>query len=279
MQHFYGSRVLVLVVIALVILGCNIFDFASAPTPVPLASPTPTLPAPTVTRTPTPVGSVPVWWTSDLTLPAQTEFAGLVRGNPTWHTRDLNADKLRDEISVRANRAGYTTTVITKSQGAIYDVLLVKEHTAFAINILVGSDRTILTGSRVGVFHLKVSGETNIEVDLPMRARVDITPGSEISIGTSVPNPACRECEYFINIHIAPFKGAGTYDGKPGIAIIDLQVIPGTRFDQADYRWAQSCLVVVRDAQGGTFNCSGLQNVYDQSKRIDVSGSWQQPAE
>ncbi len=267
-----------LTLIMLTMLACNGINLASAPTPTPtLVAPFSTVPAPTTTRAPTPVGNVPTWWVSDIALPTSAEFNGVVRGNPTWSTLDLNADKLRDDFVRRANTAGYTTTLITKSQGAIYDILFVKGQAAFALNILVGSDKTILTGSRVGVFHLKISGNANLEVDLPMRARVDIAPGSEISIGTSIPNAQCRECEYFINIHIAPFKGAGTYDGKPGVAIIDLQVVPGVRFDQEDYRWAQSCVVIVRDAQGGSFDCRGLQNVYDQTKRIDVSGYWQQP--
>ncbi|MBI5301640.1 MAG: hypothetical protein HY868_05840 [Chloroflexi bacterium] len=266
--------------IAFVLFACGPLNLASAPTPEPTATArAPTQVAPTATRAPTPVGSVPAWWVSDVAMPTNIEFTGIVRGNATWSTTDLNADKLRDDFVRRAHTAGYATTVITKSQGAIYDILIVKESNAFALNILVGSDKTILTGSRVGVFHLKATGAANLEVDLPMRTRVDIAPGSEISIGTSIPNSQCRECEYFINIHIAPFKGAGTYDGKPGISIIDLQVIPGVRFDQEDYRWAQSCVVVVRDALGGTFDCRGLQNVYDQTKLIDVSGSWQQPAQ
>lgn len=282
---------LIIWITAFAMLACTIpFALATptalpAPTALPirpLVSPTPLLPtpavaSPTIVRAPTPVGSVPAWWTLELAMPQGAEFAGAARDTVMWKTRDLNADGLRDFFVRQAAIAGYTTTVITKSQSAIYDLLVVKGQNAFALNITVGSDTTIITGSRVGVFHLKVTGVANVEVDLPMRNRVDIAPGSEVSIGTSIPSSQCHDCEYFINIHIAPFKGAGTYDSKPGISIIDLQVIPGGALDKEDYRWAQSCVVIVRDAQGGTFECKGLQNVYDQSRKIDVSGSWQQP--
>lgn len=126
--------------------------------------------------------------------------------------------------------------------------------------------------------HLKVAVGANIELDLPMRTRVDTTPGSEISIGTSVPNPQCAQCEFFINVHIAPFKGVGNYDSKPGISIIDVELVPGGDNVLDNYRWAiGGCTVVVRETSGG-FDCKQLQNINDQSKRVDVSGSWTQPA-
>ena len=110
-----------------------------------------------------------------------------------------------------------------------------------------------------------------------MRARLDTAPGSEVSIGTAIPNSQCAQCEYFINVHIAPFKGIGAYDSKPGIYIIDVELIPGGQTDQQDYRWAQNCTVLVQDASSGSYDCRGLQNVNDQSKKVDVSGVWQQP--
>jgi hypothetical protein len=61
------------------------------------------------------------------------------------------------------------------------------------------------------------------------------------------------------------------------VAIIDLQVIPGGKLVEDDYRWAQSCIVVVKDARGGTFDCRGLQNVLNQARKIDVRGWWTQP--
>ena len=259
------------------VLACGtIATLAPTPTALPTALP-PTQVAPTATRVATPVGSVPTCWDAQIAMPPGAEFAGLVRGAVTWHTRDLNADGLRDWFVRATTNAGYAPTTIVKSRGAIYDVLFVKGQTAFALNITVGRDATILTGTRVGVLHLQVSGEANLERDLPMRNPVDITPGSEISIGTSIPNSQCAECEFFININIAPFKGAGTYDSKPGVAIIDLQVIPGGKLVEDDYRWAQSCIVVVKDARGGTFDCRGLQNVLNQARKIDVRGWWTQP--
>jgi hypothetical protein len=269
-------RALVLVcALAITTLACGGL-FTTTPTPLPtLTAIPPTSAPPTATRVPTPVGTVPSWWASELKMPQGAEFAGIVRDNPTWSTRDVNADELRDTFVRQATSAGYATTVITKSQSAIYDVLMLKGQTAFALNITLGSDRTILTGSRIGIFHLKVSGGANIELDLPMRERVNLSPGSEVSIGTSIPSAQCRGCEFFINVHIAPFRGPGTYDSKPGLSIIDLQVIPGSDPFKEDFRWAQSCVVIVRDANSGTFDCRGLQNVYDQTRKIDVSGSWQ----
>jgi hypothetical protein len=156
-------------------------------------------------------------------------------------------------------------------------LLCVKGQRALALNVTLGSDTTIITGNRVGVMHLKVSDVANVELDLPMRARLDTTPGSEVSIGTAMPSPQCARCEYFVNVHIAPFKGIGNYDSKPGTYLIDVQVIPGGDPDQDDFRWPiGGCTIAVKETSGA-FECKQLQNVNDQSKRIDVSGSWVQP--
>lgn len=244
------------------------------PAPTPTVTGQPQRVAPTATRAP--AIPVPAWWSPELAVPQTAEVISASRDKIVWRARDTNADGIRDFFIREASAAGYTVTVIMKSQGAIYDLLFLKGQDVHALNITLGSDTTIPTGSRVGIFHLKVSGASNVELDLPLRYRLDITPGSEVSIGTSIPSPQCRECENFINIHIAPFMGAGVYDSKPGIYLIDLQVIPGGHPDRDDYRWAQNCVVVVKDAFGGTFDCRGLQNIADQTKTIDVSGAWRQ---
>jgi hypothetical protein len=211
-------------------------------------------------------------------MPAGAEFIG-DNQRALWSTRDTNADSIKDFFVQQANVTGYQSFIVTKSQGAIYDVLLVKGQTAFAVNITLGSDATIIAASRTGVMRLKVSGVANIEIDLPMRTRVDVSPGSEISIGTSVPNAQCAGCEYFINVHIAPFKGMGNYDSKPGLAIIDVELVPGGDHDRDNFRWAIGGCVVEVKAIGGSFDCKQLQNINDQSKRVDVSGTWTQPAQ
>jgi hypothetical protein len=240
------------------------------------------VPVPTATRTlvatPTraPRAGAPTWWDAQIALPASFDFEGDTR-RAMWITRDTNAEGIKEYLLRRTQAAGYQVFVITQSKGAIYDLLGVKGQGALALNITLGSDTTIITGNRVGVFHLKVTGVANIELDLPMRTRLDPTPGSEVSIGTAVPSPQCARCEYFVNVHIAPFKGIGNYDSKPGTYLIDVQVIPGGDPDQDDFRWPiGGCAITVREFSGA-FECKQLQNVNDQTKRIDVSGSWTQP--
>jgi hypothetical protein len=270
-----NQRLVALALAVAAILACGIGQ-AIAPTPTvpppaPIASPS-AMPLPTRA----PQSPPPAWWDPKLELPRSAEFIGDA-GCVVWSTRDTNVDGIKDFMLRQASNADYQPFVITQSKSAIYDLLFVKGQNAYALNITLGSDTTVLTASRVGVMHLKVLGVANVELDLPMRTRLDITPGSEVSIGTAIPNPQCASCEYFINVHIAPFKGIGVYDSKPGISIIDVQVIPGGDPDKDDYRWAQSCVVTVKDASSGSFNCLGLQNVNDSNKRIDVSGFWAQP--
>ena len=73
---------------------------------------------------------------------------------------------IRDFLELQAHAASYQPFVITQSSGAIYDLLLVKGQMAFAVNLTLGSDMTIITANRVGVMHLKVSGVANAEIDL-----------------------------------------------------------------------------------------------------------------
>ena len=189
----------------------------------------------------------------------------------------MNVPGLRDFFLRAATAAGFKPYSVTLSEGSIYDLFFLKGAGAYGLNLTQGSDQTFLTGSQVGIFHLKASGVANLEIDLPMRSRLDTTPGSEVSIGTSLPNPECSNCQYYINVHIAPFTGIGVYDSKPGISIIDVEVIPGGTSEQDDYLWAQNCAVTVKDASTGNFDCRGLQNANDQSKKLDLSGSWVQP--
>ncbi len=270
------KRVLVgFVALGIATLACGI---GSAVTPTPTApplAPTSRLPA-----TPSPTraarASAPAWWPLDLAMPQSAEFIGDAQ-RTVWSTRDLNVPGIKDYFNREATSAGYTPYSVTLSEGSIYDLFFVKGAGAYGVNLTQGSDATILTGSRVGIFRLNVSGVANRAIDLPMRSRLDTTPGSEVSIGTSIPNPECAGCEYYVNVHIAPFKGLGAYDSKPGAYIIDIEVIPGGTPERDDYRWAQSCAVTVKDAASGGFDCRGLQNVNDQSQKIDASGSWVQP--
>jgi hypothetical protein len=268
----------VLFVLIFAVLACNLAQVALAPTP------TATAPAPIVTRTPavSPTRALragaPAWWDAQIVLPPEFNFEGDAT-RAVWSTRDTNAEGIKDFLFEQAKAAGYQVFAITQSQGAIFDLLCVKRQNALAINVTLGSDMTITTADRVGVMHLQVSGVANVELDLPMRARLDTAPGSEVSIGTAVSSPQCARCEYYVNVHIAPFKGVGTYASKPGTYVIDVQVIPGGDSDKDDFRWPiGGCTVAVKESSGA-FECKQLQNINDQSKRIDVSGSWTQPAD
>ena len=259
---------------AIATLACGIGQIA---TPTPIAP----LPVPTVlppaTLVPTRASSAaPVWWPAELAMPKGAEFVGDAK-RTVWRTRDLNVLGLEDFFLREAASAGYKSYSVTLSEGSIYDLYFVKGEGAFALNLTQGSDSTFLTGNRVGMFRLKVAGVIDLAIDLPMRSRLDTSPGSEISIGTSVPNSECADCQYYIDVHIAPFDGVRTYDSKPGTYIIDIEVIPDGTPEQDDFRWAQSCVVHVKDASSGDFDCRGLQNVNDQSKKINVSGNWMQP--
>ncbi|MDE3090252.1 MAG: hypothetical protein KGJ80_12795 [Chloroflexota bacterium] len=270
-----GWRVtLAFALVVLAMLACEIGPAARTTPTAPLPAPT-ALPPATPLPTRAPPSAAPAWWPRDLEMPKGAEFIGDAK-RTVWSTRDLGVKGLRDFFIGEGTRAGYQPFSVTLSEGSIYDLFFVKGADAFGVNLTQGIDATFITASRVGIFHLKVSGVANLQVDLPMRSRLDTTPGSEISIGTSLPNAECAGCQYYVNVHIAPFKGVGAYDSKPGAYIIDVELIPGGTAEQDDYRWAQSCSVVVKDVQTGTFDCRGLQNVNDQSRKLDVSGSWAQ---
>ncbi len=200
------------------------------------------------------------------------------RAPASWRTPDVNVDGIKDFMLRQANAAGYTGYTITESQGAIYDLLFVKNGMTYLVNLTRGGDTTIITGDRTGIFHLQTTGAANLNLDLPLRERLNLAPGSEVSIGTSVPNDQCAECEYFVNVHIAPFNGPGTYTSQQSaVYIIDIELVPGGNYDRDNYRWAKQCSVVVKDAFSGTFSCNGLENMNDNTKRIDIAGNWQQP--
>lgn len=220
----------------------------------------------------------PMWWDAQIKIPTGAEFIG-DNQLAAWSVRDTNAEGIKDFFVRQASTTGYQSFIVTKSQSAIYDVLLVKGQSAFVVNVTLGSDTTIITANRTGVMRVKVSGVANVDIDLPMRTRMDVSPGSEVSIGTSVPNAQCAGCEYFVNVHIAPFKGVGNYDSKPGISIIDIELVPGGDHDRDNFRWAIGGCVVEVKANGGSYDCKQLQNINDQSKRVDVSGTWTQPAQ
>ena len=220
----------------------------------------------------------PSWWPADLPLPASALLTTGTGTPAVWTCPDLNVAKMKDSLTLEATHAGYTIYTITQSQGSIYDLLFVKGAAAYALNLTEGTDTTILTGNQVGTLHLRVSGYVNLDLNLPLRDRLDTSPGSEVSLGTSVPNTACDGCQYYINVHIAPFNGIGTYASQPpGTYIIDVELIPGGTDVKDDYRWAKSCTVRVQDAQTGSFDCRGLENINDNTKVLDASGEWKQP--
>ncbi len=264
-----------ILILAFATLACGIASAATPAPTAPLLVPT-ALPSATVVSTHAPQFTAPAWWPADLAMPTGAGFTGDAT-RTVWSTRDLNVSGIKNFFLREATNAGYKPYGVTLSEGSIYDLYFVKGDRAYTINLTQGSDSTFLTGNRVGIFQIKVIGVANLAIDLPMRSHLDTSPGSEISIGTSVPNPECTDCQYYINVHIAPFDGIGAYDSKPGTYIIDVEVIPGGTSEQDDFRWAQSCFVNVKDASNGDFDCRGLQNVNDQSKKIDVSGSWVQP--
>ena len=277
MKMIYPKSLLPIILGLCFLLACNLGSFAT-PTPTRVApSSTPTNVA-LKTAAPTRVAQTapPSWWDKQIALPSGAESIGDSK-RAMWIVRDTNTDGIRDFLVQQAKTAGYQTFALTQSKGAIYDLLLVKAQNAYSLNLTLGSDATIITAIRTGVMRLKVAGVTNIEIDLPLRTRIDTTPGSELSIGTAVPSADCVTCEYFINVHIAPFRGIGNYDSKPGISIVDVELVPGGNYDRDNFRWAiGGCIVNVRET-GGDFDCRQLQNINDQSRRVDVSGNWTQP--
>ncbi len=253
----------------------------SAPAPLPITSTPITTPPATLRATSAPTRALslapPAWLPRDLEMPKSAEFSG-DSTRAQWSTRDLNADGLRDFFAAQAQTAGYARYIISRSAGAIYDLLLVKGAHAYALNLTRGLQTTVITLARVGMLHLKVSGAVNLETALPLRERIDSRAGNEIFIGTDLPNAQCARCQYFVFLHLAPFNGAGTYATKPaGVALIDAWIIPGGDPAKDDYRYAQECVVVIKDAASGSFNCKGLVNIRDDFKRVDISGTWQPP--
>lgn len=261
-------------------LACSIEPLAMLATETPTRTPPPTF-TPRIETTPTRIPSPtvkanpPAWYPADLPMPVGAQFSGDAN-RAMWKTSDMNVNGIRDYFLKQAASVGYKSYVITQSADSIYDLFFTKGTNAYGINLTQGSDATFITIARTGIFRLKVSGVANVEIDLPMRSRLDVTPGSEISIGTSIPNNECKGCEYYINVHIAPFRGVGSYDSKPGTYIIDVEVIPGGTSEKDDFRWAINGCTVTVNPSDGIFACGQLQNIVDQSRRIDVSGSWQQ---
>ncbi len=265
------------------LLACGIPSIAlqsSAPTTTPAARATvttaipPSTPLPTHTQT----VSAPIWWPRDLDAPKGAELTSNTKRVATWQTAGTSADGIRDLMVQQGSNAGYRVTVLTKSAGAIYDVLFTKGNNVYTLNITQGANRTILTSSLGAMIHLKITGAANLEVDLPVKDPMNTSAGGEMFIGTEIPNPQCGGCMYIVFIHIAPFKGPGIYASKPaGIYIIDALIVPGGDPLKEDYRWANDCTVVVKDAMSGTFQCAGLSNIYETARKIDISGSWIQP--
>jgi len=264
----------------LALLACGIPSIAqnSAPTPTRTIAPVPAALAPaTLVATRAAPIALPTWWAKEIEMPKGAELTSNAKRVAVWQTQDPNADGIRDFVMKEATSASYRVHLLTKSQGAIYDVLFVKGTNVYSLNITRGANATALTANLGALIHLKATGAANVEVDLPVKDVMPMTPGSEQFIGTEIPAP-CGGCIYTVFIHIAPFKGPGTYASKPaGIYLIDPLIVPGLDPTKEDYRWASDCTVVVQDATRGTFQCAGLSNIYETGKKIDISGSWIQP--
>jgi len=262
-------------------LACGIPSIAqnSAPTPTRTIAPAPTALAPaTFVATRAALIAPPTWWAKEIEMPKGAELTSNAKRIAIWQTQDQNADGIRDFVMKEGTSAGYRVYALTKSAGAIYDVLFVKGTNVYSLNLTRGANATTLTANLGALIHLKVTGAANIEVDLPVKDVMPMTPGSEQFIGTEIPNAQCAGCMHTVFIHIAPFKGPGTYASKPaGIYLIDALIVPGLDPLKEDYRWANDCTVVVQDATRGTFQCVGLSNIFETTKKIDISGSWIQP--
>ncbi len=265
------------------LLACGIPNIALqkiTPTAAPIARPPSATALPSVTPLPTrtlPIAA-PNWWPRDLDAPKGAELTSNAKRVATWQTADTSVDAIRDLMVRQGTNNGYRVTALTKSAGAIYDLMFIKGTNVYTLNITQGASSTILTASLGAMIHLKVVGAATVEVDLPVKDPMNTSAGGEMFIGTEISNPQCSGCVYVIFIHIAPFKGPGVYASSPrGIYIIDALIVPGGDPLKEDYRWANDCTVVVKDATSGTFQCVGLSNVYDTAKKIDISGSWIQP--
>lgn len=276
---------LVLVPLLLLVLACSgeaLGSLLVTPTAVQALAPqVPTaLPSPRAAATVSPAGTPgsPGWWPAELPIAIGMQLTGNQRNQAVWTTGDTNVERLVEYFRKQASSAGYTVYTIVLSQGSIYDVLLLKGGNAYDVNLTQGMDATVITGTHIGTIHLEFSGAMNLTLDLPLRERLNLTPASEVGIGTSVPSPTCGDCQYFFNVHIAPFRGPGGYNSQPtGTYIIDVEAIPGGTEDADDYRWAKQCAVVVKDANSGNLSCAGLENVNDSTKLLNVTGTFQQP--
>ncbi len=271
---------LVAVLFALTSVACAgdpLRPLAITPTAIPVA-PTPTRAQPTTPPATRPAPITSSWWPAGLALPAPASLASDGKTQIVWNTTNMDTDGIRDFVLGKARANGYTAYPIVLSQGAIYDLLFAKSGEAYLLNITRGTDLTVLTARRVGTLHVEISGAVQLVLDLPLRERLDLTPANETAIGTSIPNPQCEGCEYLIYVHIAPFSGPGVYQTKPaGTYLIDAQVVPGGLEGRDDYRWAQQCTIIVKDTQRGDLACAGLEKIDDNTKRINLMGSWQQP--
>ena len=264
------------------LLACGLPNIASqnstaAGTPTAIARVQTGLPVATSLPTRSTVAA-PNWWPRDLEMPKGAELTSTAKRVAMWQTTDTNVNGIRDFVMQQGTNAGYRAVALTKSAEAIYDVLFVKGSNVYTLNITQGANATILTASLGALIRLQVTGAMNIQVDLPVKDPMNTSAGGEMFIGTEIPNSQCTRCAYIVFIHIAPFKGPGVYASKPaGIYIIDALIVPGADPLKEDYRWANDCTIVVKDTTSGTFQCTGLSNIYETGKKIDINGSWVQP--
>src|SRR5512142_400715 len=166
---------------------------------LPLASsaPTPTQPPVVVADTPTPLPSpiasaigktgAPAWWPPELALPKTAVLTRSTERQADWAISDLNVDGIKDFFLQEAGAAGYKAYVIALSKGSIYDLLLTKSGSTYALNITQGTESTVITGKHVGTMRLQISGAVNLDLDLPLRERFNLAAGSETAFGTLVP--------------------------------------------------------------------------------------------
>ena len=265
----------------------------------PTAAPQPTVPAanstaaPAANSTSAPQATAPsnaasaggpAWWPTELAMPAGTHFDKEVRKGllatwrlAFWTAPNPNVDSVRDLLFQEAKTAGYQYFTIPQGMvpGKLYTIYIWKSTAAYQLTLAQTSDNkgTKIQGGATGILHLKATGSTSLDMDLPVTT-ASFAPkdlAKSVALAAEAPNAKCNNCFFAFGMDGSGYNGPATYAKWN-----DVRVNPGGVEDLVKiYRGAKSCTFVVKDELSGTFDCKGLHPENDLKKTLDVSGSWQ----
>jgi hypothetical protein len=206
----------------------------------------------------------PSWWPSDLAMPSGVTLVGDQKGVALWTGGDPTV--VNDTLVAEAKAAGYAVYA-GGSADMEFRLYFLKAPNAFSATVS-GSG---IFGRRAGIMHVKASGATSLDMDLPMTYD-NPREFEDFLVGVDAPSDKCAGCSYHITLRIRAhdYKGPGTYD----TAMIDFGAFsPGTK---ETYQYPASCQIAVTDGKTGTFNCKGLREQTTDAK-ADLSGTWTTP--